>query len=129
MITAPLPWASPSGSGRLSMIIPQYYGLTITYVYHTYYGCSHVIKVIISQLNFLRIRYHPCVTFDFISWKPTHAVYCNYGIKWQYLDYRMITVPSPSCFALVIVTVNTENPLKLWYNYYIYILRFSIEQN
>ena len=31
MITAPLPRASPSGSGRLSMIIPQYYGLTITY--------------------------------------------------------------------------------------------------
>ena len=31
MITAPLPRASPSGSGRLSMIIPRYYGLTITY--------------------------------------------------------------------------------------------------
>ena len=29
MITAPLPRASPSGSGRLSMIIPRYYGLTI----------------------------------------------------------------------------------------------------
>ena len=28
MITAPLTWASPSGSGRLSMIIPRYYGLT-----------------------------------------------------------------------------------------------------
>ena len=33
MITAPLPRASPSGSGRLSMIIPRYYGLTITYIY------------------------------------------------------------------------------------------------
>ena len=31
MITAPLPRALPSGSGRLSMIIPRYYGLTITY--------------------------------------------------------------------------------------------------
>ena len=31
MITAPLPRASPSGTGRLSMIIPQYCGLTITY--------------------------------------------------------------------------------------------------
>ena len=31
MITAPLPRASPSGMGRLSMIIPRYYGLTITY--------------------------------------------------------------------------------------------------
>ena len=28
MITAPPPRASPSGSGRLSMIIPRYYGLT-----------------------------------------------------------------------------------------------------
>ena len=28
MITAPLPRASPSGSGRLSLIIPRYYGLT-----------------------------------------------------------------------------------------------------
>ena len=33
MITAPLPRASPSGSGRLSMIIPQNHGLTITYIY------------------------------------------------------------------------------------------------
>ena len=36
MITAPLPRASPSGTGRLSMIIPRYYGLTITY--KTYYA-------------------------------------------------------------------------------------------
>ena len=33
MITAPLPRASPLGTGRLSMIIPRYYGLTITYMY------------------------------------------------------------------------------------------------
>ena len=32
MITAPLPRASPSGTGQLSMIIPRYYGLTITYI-------------------------------------------------------------------------------------------------
>ena len=32
MITAPIPRASPSGTGRLSMIIPRYYGLTITYI-------------------------------------------------------------------------------------------------
>ena len=32
MITAPLPRASPSGKGRLSMIIPRYYnGLIIPY--------------------------------------------------------------------------------------------------
>ena len=31
MITAPHPRASSSGPGRLSMIIPRYYGLTITY--------------------------------------------------------------------------------------------------
>ena len=31
MIAAPLPQASPSGTGRLSMIIPRYYGLTNTY--------------------------------------------------------------------------------------------------
>ena len=31
MINAPLPRALPSGSGRLSMIIPQNHGLTITY--------------------------------------------------------------------------------------------------
>ena len=31
MITAPLPRASSSGTGQLSMIIPRYYGLTITY--------------------------------------------------------------------------------------------------
>ena len=30
MITAPLPRASPSGTGRLSIIFPRYYGLTIT---------------------------------------------------------------------------------------------------
>ena len=30
MITAPLPRASTSRTGRLSMIIPRYYGLTIT---------------------------------------------------------------------------------------------------
>ena len=28
MITPPLPRASPLGTGRLSMIIPRYYGLT-----------------------------------------------------------------------------------------------------
>ena len=32
MITGPLPRGSPSGSGRLSMIIPQNHGLTITYI-------------------------------------------------------------------------------------------------
>ena len=31
-------------------------------LYHSYYGNSHVIKVIIS-LNFLGMRYHPCATF------------------------------------------------------------------
>ena len=44
MITAPLPRASPSGSGRLSMIIPQNHGLTITYMVEsvrTYVSNTH----------------------------------------------------------------------------------------
>ena len=44
MITAPLPRASPSGTGRLSMIIPRYYGLTITYVAHAF-DISHLFGV------------------------------------------------------------------------------------
>ena len=40
MITAPLPRASPSGSGRLSMIIPQNHGLTITY------SILHIPKIV-----------------------------------------------------------------------------------
>ena len=46
MITAPLPRASPSGSGRLSMIIPQNHGLTITYM--LYQG-----KITITTINFI----------------------------------------------------------------------------
>ena len=34
------------------------------YLYHRYNGNSHVIKVIISLLNFLWIRYHPWATFS-----------------------------------------------------------------
>ena len=45
MITAPLPRASPLGSGRLSMIIPQNHGLTITYT------CIIYIYIRDSQLN------------------------------------------------------------------------------
>ena len=49
MITAPLPWASPPGSGRLSMIIPQNHGLTITYNYVTgsekRYIVAHIFKI------------------------------------------------------------------------------------
>ena len=46
MITTPLPRASPSGTGRLSMIIPRYYGLTITYCRKG--GMFHVIVVIFA---------------------------------------------------------------------------------
>ena len=35
-----------------------------TQIYISYYGNSHVIKVIISLQNFLGISYHPCVTFS-----------------------------------------------------------------
>ena len=45
MITAPLPLASPSGMGRLSMIIPRYYGLTITYIF-----CSSQLLLMIFFL-------------------------------------------------------------------------------
>ena len=45
MITAPLPRASPSGSGRLSMIIPQNHGLTITY-----YTSKSGIWLVISRV-------------------------------------------------------------------------------
>ena len=34
------------------------------YLYHNYNGNSHAIKVIISLLNFLGIRYHHCATFS-----------------------------------------------------------------
>ena len=44
MITAPLPRASPSGTGRLSMIIPQYYGLTITYLFYTSYSYNSISR-------------------------------------------------------------------------------------
>ena len=46
MITAPLPRASPSESGQLSMIIPRYYGLTITY----YIFCSSQLLLMIFFL-------------------------------------------------------------------------------
>ena len=47
MITAPLPRAS--GSGRLSMIIPQNHGLTITY----------------SVLHILTIVFHGTLTVEY----------------------------------------------------------------
>ena len=53
-------------------------------LYHSYYGYSHVIKVIISLLNFLGIRHHPSATFFFVSRKPVRAPYCNYGINELY---------------------------------------------
>ena len=53
MITAPLPRASPSGSGRLSMIIPRYYGLTITYIRHCgstlYVGLTGIVQRLIQK--------------------------------------------------------------------------------
>ena len=58
MITAPLPRASPSGSGQLSMIIPRYYGLTIT--------CMSVCLGKLIQ----KIRWPKCV--GRITW-PKHA--------------------------------------------------------
>ena len=45
MITAPLPRASPSGSGRLSMIIPQNHGLTITY------SIPHILTIVFPDTH------------------------------------------------------------------------------
>ena len=36
---------------------------TYIHLYHSNYGNSDVIKMIISLLNFLGIRYHPCTAF------------------------------------------------------------------
>ena len=49
MITAPLPRASPSGSGRLSMIIPQNHGLT-TRIMVTIKKRAGVIPYIFSSI-------------------------------------------------------------------------------
>ena len=72
---------------KLPVVQFFFYGKSISdrliylYLYHSYYGNSHVIKVIIFHLlNFLGIRYQPCATFFFISWKKVRAQYCNYGI-------------------------------------------------
>ena len=51
MITTPLPRASPSGSGRLSMIIPQYYGLTITY------SIAHILTIVFPDTR--NVEYLP----------------------------------------------------------------------
>ena len=51
MITAPLPWASPSGTGRLSMIIPWYYGLTITY------SIVHILTIVFPGTR--TVEYQP----------------------------------------------------------------------
>ena len=51
MITAPLPRASPSGLGRLSMIIPRYYGLTITY------SILHILTIVFPGTR--TVEYQP----------------------------------------------------------------------
>ena len=51
MITAPLPRASPSGSGRFSMIIPGYYGLTITY------SILHILTIVFPDKR--TVEYQP----------------------------------------------------------------------
>ena len=54
------------------------------YIYHSYYGNSHVIKVIISLLNFLII---PALLSLYFLWYII-------VIPWQHRDYRMITALS-----------------------------------
>ena len=51
MITAPLPRASPSGTGQLSMIIPRYYGLTITY------SILHILTIVFHSTR--TVEYQP----------------------------------------------------------------------
>ena len=53
MITAPLPRASPSGTGRLSMIIPRYYGLTITIIY----SILHILTIVFHGTR--TVEYQP----------------------------------------------------------------------
>ena len=51
MITTPLPRASPSGTGRLSKIIPPYYGLTITY------SILHILTIVFPDT--CTVEYQP----------------------------------------------------------------------
>ena len=51
MITAPLPRASPSGTGQLSMIIPRDYGLTITY------SILHILTIVFPDKH--NVEYLP----------------------------------------------------------------------
>ena len=51
MITAPLPRASPSRSGRLSMIIPRYYGLTTRKMVPIPRRASSFLVVIFIHVN------------------------------------------------------------------------------
>ena len=65
MITAPLPRAAPSGTGRLSMIIPRYYGITITDLITLPCSLAHEGKKYgnkVRPFNYLRIKeaYQPC---------------------------------------------------------------------
>ena len=63
MITAPLPRASPSGTGRLSMIIPRYYGLTIT-------NTNEMLFTMFSNLRSIMVL---LVVFFFIYLKKLSA--------------------------------------------------------
>ena len=73
MITAPLPRASPSGTGRLSMIIPRYYGLTIT---------NYIPPPLIVQFLMTRsVRYQPILHTLYYTLHTEHA-YC--------LSYRFL---------------------------------------
>ena len=73
MITAPLPRASPPGSGRLSMIIPRYYGLTITYyippplTVHFSMTCSVRYQPIHTLYYTLHTEYAYCLSYLFLN--------------------------------------------------------------
>ena len=79
MITAPLPRASPSGTGRLSMIIPRYYGLTITY---------YIPPPLTVHFSMTRsVRYQPILHTLYYTLHTEHA-YC---LSYRFLNNIVIT--------------------------------------
>ena len=79
MITAPLPRASPSGSGRLSMIIPRYYGLTITY---------YIPPPLIVHFPMTRsVRYQPILHTLYYTLHTEHVCCLSY----RFLNNAVIT--------------------------------------
>ena len=59
------------------------------YLYHSYYGNSHVIKVIISPLNSSGYDIIPALLFLYFLWYKI-------VIPWQHRDYRTMSITALS---------------------------------